>query len=414
MRLRLLASAAILTGSLFGADPELVGLAMPDTQVMAGVNVEQVKLSPLGQFLLAQIPQNSEGGLQELTKTTGFDPRRDLREILVCTNGLPANGPTLLLARGAFDVPKILAAAVADGGKSETYKGVPIVIRAARGSLALPDSTLAIVGDVADLHAAIDRKTSPTAIGSALAVQVNQLSTSEDAWFVSMVPPSQLQGPAAANSGGSGPNPMAMYSKVQQASGGVKFGANMVVSLQAVSETDQDAAMLATVLKAMGIGLSGNSQGDLGVAAALLKSLNVTADGKITTVSLTVPEQQLEQMMASHIEESHHANPPQSKIEPVPQRIRVGSAVQKAKLLQHPEPVCPAPALQARISGVMHLNVVIGKDGTVQKVSLASGHPLLAGPAMEAVKQWTYAPTLLNGQALEVATQVEVNFDCQQ
>ena len=64
---------------------------------------------------------------------------------------------------------------------------------------------------------------------------------------------------------------MAMYSKVQQASGGVKFGANMVVSLQAVSETDQDAAMLATVLKAMGIGLSGNSQGDLGVAAALLK-----------------------------------------------------------------------------------------------------------------------------------------------
>ncbi len=146
MRLRLLASAAILTGSLFGADPELVGLAMPDTQVMAGVNVEQVKLSPLGQFLLAQIPQNSEGGLQELTKTTGFDPRRDLREILVCTNGLPANGPTLLLARGAFDVPKILAAAVADGGKSETYKGVPIVIRAARGSLALPDSTLAIVG----------------------------------------------------------------------------------------------------------------------------------------------------------------------------------------------------------------------------------------------------------------------------
>jgi TonB family protein len=426
MRLRLLAAAAILTGSLFGADPELVGLAMPDTQVMAGVNVEQVKLSPLGQFLLAQIAQNSEGGLQELTKTTGFDPRRDLREILVCTNGLPANGPTLLLARGAFDVPKILAAAVADGGKSETYKGVPIVIRAARGSLALPDSTLAMVGDVADLHAAIDRKTAPTAIGSALAVQVNQLSTSEDAWFVSMVPPSQLQGQAAANNGGAGPNPLAIYSKVQQASGGVKFGANVVVSLQAVSDTAQDAAMLATVLKAMGIGLSGNSQGDLGVAAALLKGLNVTADGKITTVSLTVPEQQLEQMMASHIEESHHANPPQSKMEPapqpevnaaggpVPQRIRVGSAVQKAKLIEHPEPVCPAPALQARISGVMHLNVIIGKDGTVQNVSLANGHPLLAGPAMEAVKQWTYQPTLLNGQAMEVATQVEVNFDCQQ
>jgi protein TonB len=56
------------------------------------------------------------------------------------------------------------------------------------------------------------------------------------------------------------------------------------------------------------------------------------------------------------------------------------------------------------------LNAIIGKDGTVQNLTVASGHPLLVAPAMEAVKQWVYEPTLLNGQAVEVATQVEVNF----
>ena len=70
--------------------------------------------------------------------------------------------------------------------------------------------------------------------------------------------------------------------------------------------------------------------------------------------------------------------------------------------------------MQARISGVVRMNVIIGKDGTVQNLTLVSGHPLLATSAMEAVKQWVYAPTLLNGQAVEVATQVEVEFSLSQ
>ena len=94
----------------------------------------------------------------------------------------------------------------------------------------------------------------------------------------------------------------------------------------------------------------------------------------------------------------------------VPQRIRVGSAVQKAKLVQHTEPIYPPLAMQARISGVVRLNVVIGKDGTVENLTVASGHPLLVPAAMEAVKQWVYQPTLLNGQPVEVVTQVEVSF----
>jgi periplasmic protein TonB len=53
---------------------------------------------------------------------------------------------------------------------------------------------------------------------------------------------------------------------------------------------------------------------------------------------------------------------------------------------------------------------IIGKDGNIQSERLMSGHPLLAPAAMDAVRQWKYRPYLLNGQAMEVDTQVTVNF----
>ena len=108
--------------------------------------------------------------------------------------------------------------------------------------------------------------------------------------------------------------------------------------------------------------------------------------------------------------------PPPVKVEkPVPpQRIRVGGQVQAAKLVRQPRPVYPPLAKQARISGHVILNAIIGKDGTIQNLTLASGHPLLVPSAMEAVKQWVYQPTLLNGEPVEVVTQIDVNFTLSQ
>src|ERR1022692_457162 len=107
--------------------------------------------------------------------------------------------------------------------------------------------------------------------------------------------------------------------------------------------------------------------------------------------------------------------PPPSAPKPVtPQRIRVGGNVQQAKLIRQPKPIYPPLAKQARISGVVKLNAIIGKDGTIQNLTVASGHPLLVPAAMEAVKQWVYQPTLLNGEAVEVVTQIDVNFTLSQ
>jgi protein TonB len=109
--------------------------------------------------------------------------------------------------------------------------------------------------------------------------------------------------------------------------------------------------------------------------------------------------------------------PPPPKVEQKKQevqRIRVGGNVQQAKLVRQPKPVYPPLAKQARIQGVVRLNAIISKDGTIQNLSVISGHPLLVPSAMEAVKQWVYAPTLLNGEPVEVVTQIDVNFTLSQ
>ena len=92
------------------------------------------------------------------------------------------------------------------------------------------------------------------------------------------------------------------------------------------------------------------------------------------------------------------------------QRIRVSSGVTQGLVMHKVEPTYPAIAKAARVQGTVVLAAVIGKDGTIQNLHVVSGHPLLQGAAMDAVKQWKYRPYILNGEPVEVDTQVIVNF----
>jgi protein TonB len=89
---------------------------------------------------------------------------------------------------------------------------------------------------------------------------------------------------------------------------------------------------------------------------------------------------------------------------------RVGGDVQEAKLLKKVVPAYPPLARQARVSGTVQLIGVIAKDGTIQQLQVVSGHPLLVKAALDAVRQWIYRPTLLNGQAVEVIAPIDVIF----
>jgi periplasmic protein TonB len=103
--------------------------------------------------------------------------------------------------------------------------------------------------------------------------------------------------------------------------------------------------------------------------------------------------------------------PPKEAPKPAtPSRIRVGGNVQQASLVRQARPVYPPLAKQARIQGTVRFEAVIAKDGTIQNLRVVSGHPLLVQAATDAVKQWVYKPTLLNGEAVEVVTTIDVNF----
>jgi len=93
-----------------------------------------------------------------------------------------------------------------------------------------------------------------------------------------------------------------------------------------------------------------------------------------------------------------------------PQRVRVSSGVQSGLLIRKVNPAYPPLARQARIQGVVLLQAEISKDGNIINLQLISGHPMLAPAAIEAVKQWKYKPYLLNGEPVEVETQIQVNF----
>jgi protein TonB len=93
-------------------------------------------------------------------------------------------------------------------------------------------------------------------------------------------------------------------------------------------------------------------------------------------------------------------------------RVVVGH-IDPALLLRRVEPVYPALARQTRRSGRVELHALIGLDGSVQALSVVSGDPLFINSALDAVKQWHYRPTYLNGQAVEVDTYITVIYTLQ-
>jgi periplasmic protein TonB len=97
-----------------------------------------------------------------------------------------------------------------------------------------------------------------------------------------------------------------------------------------------------------------------------------------------------------------------------PGRIRKGGMVEAANLIYGPKPDYPQLAKMARIQGTVRLEAVIATDGTIKGLKVMSGHPLLVKAALDAVERWRYQPTLLNGQPVEVETEIDVNFALEQ
>src|SRR5580704_13224859 len=135
---------------------------------------------------------------------------------------------------------------------------------------------------------------------------------------------------------------------------------------------------------------------------------DVGAVGVVGGVPGGVPGGQAGGVLGGIIGGSGGGMPPPPKA--TPSRIRVGGNVAAAKLVRQVTPLYPPIAKTAHISGTVMLHAVIAKDGTIQELTYVSGPPLLMKNAMDAVRQWRYSPTLLNGEPVEVDTTISVVF----
>jgi protein TonB len=103
--------------------------------------------------------------------------------------------------------------------------------------------------------------------------------------------------------------------------------------------------------------------------------------------------------------------PVQTAVKPAPTGpIRVSEGVEGARLIYSPHPVYPPIAKTVRSQGVVKLEAIIAADGSIRNLKAVSGPPLLIEAALSAVRQWRYNPTLLNGVAVEVLTEIDITF----
>jgi hypothetical protein len=281
---------------------------MPDAQVMAGMNVTNSEISPLGTFILAQVSGNQ--GLRQLTSQTGFDPTKDVTEVLAASNGSTTSPSGLLLAKGTFDVAKIVAAVGASAGKTQqvsTYDGATLITGTAASdthAIAFIGETIVIGGDVANVKAALDRKDAVNSVSPALATQVQTLSTTEDAWSVSLASlGSLIPAGAVSSTPGQGMGGMVagLAKNILSSSAGVKFGASVQFTATATATTPQDASALADVVKMVAslatMSAAGNK--DAAAIAQFAQSIQVSATGATVNISASIPEAQVESLLSS-------------------------------------------------------------------------------------------------------------------
>ena len=304
---------AVATALIFGAgtlalaqvDRGLLNLVPPGTRILAGIQVDQGKISPFGQYLL-QRAARQDPQLQQLMDATGFDPRRDLEEVLFASTaehaaeGMHSHG--LVLARGVFDTQRVEAAVIAKGGHVEAFQGVDIISGKAgdNGGVVFLDRTLAVLGDRATLRSVIQNRNIPSTLDANLETRMNTASTGNEAWFASVVPGSDLPARAHLDAGGQNVNG-AILRSVLQSSGGVHFTEDALnISFDATTRSEKDAQSLLDVIRFFASMAQTQAQDQAEIALLLpsLNSMQLTAAGSATHVALSIPEKTVEQLLA--------------------------------------------------------------------------------------------------------------------
>ncbi|MBN9658591.1 MAG: hypothetical protein J0H49_10460 [Acidobacteria bacterium] len=292
---RTVLTLTLAAGWAFASDPTLLKLVPSDAKMVAGLDCERAKGSALGQRILSEM-KDEDQGFQKFIEATGFDPRRDLREVVMASDGNSKGERALVVVSGTFDQSKINSFLRTEGAVQAIYGGVEIWNNPKKGddgSVAILNRSLALFGKDASVKAAIDRRNSGgTVLPADLQKKVDEWSVN-DAWFVSTAGFTQM----GVNSDGKNKvMPMGVpVEAIQAASAGVRFGSDLQVSAEALTRSDKDAQALVDVFKFVASMVRLNS--DKPNADQLVKifdTMQLSTSGATMKFSLTIPEDQFE------------------------------------------------------------------------------------------------------------------------
>lgn len=281
-----------------GVSPGLLNLVMPDATVVSGMNVTQSITSPFGLYILSQM-QGTDPGFMQFVTATGFDPRKDLLEVLAATPSTSSSTSHsgLILGRGVFQPAMIIGAATEQGGTVTNYRGFSLIGHTGDSfALAFLDGATAAMGDVPSVKSVIDRKLSSSTFSGPLAQAAVAVSASNSAWFATTTPLSEfMSSKQPGNLGAVAQSPM--LQNIQQATGGVLFSsAGLTLSADAVTTSPQNAQALVDVLKFFVSMIGGNQNAPANVTS-IANSAQFSVNGSTAHISVMLAEAQAEQLL---------------------------------------------------------------------------------------------------------------------
>jgi hypothetical protein len=302
---------------LASVDTALLALVPPGAKIVSGIDFDRARNSEFGQFMTARM-NITDHDFDQFIHDTGFDPRRDLQQVLFASAGPGQSGGSprfAVLARGNFDQEHIATTAKTKGVTSQSFQGVALFIDKSQANgpnaFAFLGQGVGVMGDLETVKQIISNRGTATVLDSALQAEVQRVSADNDAWFVSSVSGGFLANHLNAQiNGGASPShdtaapafPQAqILESVLQSSGGLQFGSSIRFSFDAITRSPQDATSLADVVRffASMVQMSRQKDPRADMAASAFDNMNLKTDGDAMHLSISFPEKSLEQMVES-------------------------------------------------------------------------------------------------------------------
>ena len=284
----LFAVAALLPGAAAAADPAMLELIMPDARVVLEINLEHISSSPIGQALSpqmkAQLSSLRPSWQDPMPGLGTLDWTRFAREVIFASGPPAGSGkpsPSLVIVRGLLD-PALIESVNAFSGAKSSYMGVPLLSSASGYSVvAFLNGSIAVIGQPADVKAAIRRRGQNSAQSPVLAEGLARYEGQCDIWMVSA---GALAEPAKSPIGAS----LKWLDRLDSFTGGLRFSPDLDLSVEMAMRNEKDVADMADGLR----WFAGVVQAQE-TSALSLEDMQFKVDGNRLSLSLQVPEQQI-------------------------------------------------------------------------------------------------------------------------